>query len=65
MDVVTAADGLAPVLEPYAGRWKLGVRPGAWTAERREGTAVRFVADPSPRQLADELAEIEAGDAAQ
>jgi hypothetical protein len=60
---VTAPDGRELLLEDFASRWKLAAKPAGlfvWTAERTEGTTIRYVVAPSPLELAEKLAAIEA-----
>jgi hypothetical protein len=48
-------------LLPYTKRWEIRVGTlGLYTAERAEGTEVRFLADPDPERLAERLAAAEA-----
>jgi hypothetical protein len=69
MTTPTADDQQSSLLEPYASRWQLAVRPAGlavWTAERRErGGSIRYVVATSPRELAAKLADIEAEEARQ
>jgi hypothetical protein len=60
---VTAPADRELLLESFASRWKLAAKPAGlfvWTAERTEGTSIRYVVDTSPLGLAEKLAAIEA-----
>jgi hypothetical protein len=49
-------------LEPYAGRWELSAYPAGlavYTAERREGSVLRYIVAPTPGELAGKLAAAE------
>jgi hypothetical protein len=45
-------------LEPYAGRWHIAAYPGGldvWSAERREGKALRYIVARTAAELAAKL----------
>lgn len=49
-------------LIPFSGRWTIAAYPGGllcYTAEKREGTALRLIVAPSPAELAGKLAAAE------
>lgn len=45
-------------LEPYASRWQITAYPGGlgvYSAERREGSVLRYIVAPTPAELAAKL----------
>ena len=62
--MIISAGGAPDELVPFSGRWQIAIFPAGldiYTAERREGSTVRYIVAPSVADLASKLAAIEAG----